>query len=146
MSEVCFYLATANLSAKTTKKTELDDADITYIDVSGQTPPLKYPDGYFALANPESEFAAMQNTDFSTFPSSIPGIPTNPTTAYDMDLMNQPQVTPTPNKNAVTGTIPSEPYSFGGPNPIATTPPIKNKKYPRIYSPKLPMIKNNSPR
>ncbi|MDQ3748418.1 MAG: hypothetical protein M3367_05280 [Acidobacteriota bacterium] len=127
------------------EKTELEDADITYIDVSGQTPPLKYPDGYFALANPESDFAAMQNTDFSTFPSSIPGIPTNPTTAYDTDLMNQPQVTPTPNNNAVTGTIPSEPYSFGGPNPIATTPPIKNKKYPRIYSPKLPKIKNNSP-
>jgi len=131
--------------SKDYEKTELEDADITYIDVSGQTPPLKYPEGYFALANPESEFAAMQNTDFSTFQSSIPGIPTNPTTAYDTDLMNQPQITPTPNKNAVTGTIPSEPYSFGGPNPIATTPSFKNKKYPRVYSPKMPKIKNDSP-
>jgi hypothetical protein len=131
--------------SKDYEKTELEDADITYIDVSGQTPPLKYPEGYFALANPESEFAAMQNTDFSTFQSSIPGIPTNPTMTYNTDLMNQPQVTPTPNKNAVTGTIPTEPYSFGGPNPIATTPPLKNRKFPRIYSQKLPKIKNGSP-
>lgn len=131
--------------SKDYEKTELEDADITYIDVSGQTPPLKYPEGYFALANPESEFAAMQNTDFSTFQSSIPGIPMNPTIAYDTDLMNQSQVTPTPNKNAVTGTFPNEPYSFGRPNPIATTPSFKNKKYPRIYSQKLPKIKNNSP-
>jgi len=131
--------------SKDYEKNELEDADITYIDVSGQTPPLKYPEGYFALANPESEFAAMQNTDFSTFQSSIPGIPTNPTTAYDTDLMDQPQVMPTPNKNAVTGTIPNEPYSFGGSNPIATTPSFKNKKYPRIYSPKMPKIKGNSP-
>ncbi|MDQ3712237.1 MAG: hypothetical protein M3388_08475 [Acidobacteriota bacterium] len=131
--------------SKDYEKTELEDSDITYIDVSGQTPPLKYPEGYFALANPESEFAAMQNTDFSTFQSSIPGIPTNPTMTYDTDLMNQPQVTPTPNKNAVTGTIPTEPYSFGGPNPIATTPSLKNRKFPRIYSQKLPKIKNGSP-
>jgi len=128
--------------SKDYEKTELEDADITYIDVSGQTPPLKYPDGYFALANPESEFAAMQNADLSGFQSSIPGIPTNPTMT---DLMNQPQVTPTPNNNAVKGTIPTEPYSFGGPNPIATTPPFKNRKFPRINSPKMPKMKNTSP-
>lgn len=34
-------------------RTEIEDADITYIDVSGATPPLNYPEGYFALANPE---------------------------------------------------------------------------------------------
>ena len=131
--------------SKDYEKTELEDADITYIDVSGQTPPLKYPDGYFAVANPESEFAAMQNTDFSTFPSSIPGIPTNPTMTPGTDLMVTPQVTPTPNKNAVTGTIPSESYSYDGTNPIATTPPLKNRKYPRIYPPRMPKMKNTSP-
>ena len=45
------------------QKTELADADITFIDATGETPPLEYPEGYFALANPE-QFAMMQNYGF----------------------------------------------------------------------------------
>jgi len=129
--------------SKDYEKTELEDADITYIDVSGETPPLKYPEGYFALANPD-EFAAMQNTDFSTLQSEIPGFPTNPTISNNVDLMNTPQVTPTPNNKAIQGYIPDKPFSLGD-NPIATNPPIKSRKFPRGFPTKQPKIKTGSP-
>jgi len=134
--------------SKEYEKIELSDADITYIDVSGADAPLEYPAGYFALANPESQFMAMNNpsdfqTDMSTVPG-IPGFPSNPTISNGTDLMAQPQVTPTPNNNAITGNIPTEPYSFGT-NPVPA-PPIKNRnKSSRIYSPRPPKIKNTSP-
>jgi len=134
--------------SKEYEKIELSDADITYIDVSGADAPLEYPAGYFALANPESQFMAMNNpSDFPTDTSSIPGIPgfpSNPTITSGTDLMAQPQVTSTPNNNAITGNIPTEPYSFGT-NPVPA-PPIKNRnKSSRIYSPRPPKIKNTSP-
>jgi len=120
-------------------KTLIEDADITYIDVSGATPPLVYPEGYFALANPK-EFAAMQNmsSDFMTTQpdmsgiSGVPGIPSNPTIFNNPnDLMNTPQVVPTPNNNAVTGKIPTSPFSLGD-NPIAMMPPpTPNRRLPR---------------
>lgn len=121
------------------EKTELADSDITYIDVSGETPPLTYPEGYFALANPE-QVAMMENNDFPMMPpSSYNGFPTNPTIQNGTNLMNTPQVVPTPNNNAVTGTVPDSPFSFG--NPTIKTPPIK-----RIKIPKPPKVKNDSPK
>ena len=134
--------------SKEYEKIELSDADITYIDVSGADAPLEYPAGYFALANPESQFMATNNPsenpmDTSSIPG-IPGFPSNPTITSGTDLMAQPQVTPTPNNNAITGNIPTEPYSFGT-NPVPA-PPIKNRnKSSRIYSPRPPKIKNTSP-
>ncbi|MGI8638400.1 MAG: hypothetical protein ACR2MG_00370 [Pyrinomonadaceae bacterium] len=124
--------------SKDYENNELADADITYIDVTGETPPLKYPEGYFALANPD-EFAAMQNADFLMTNPTIPGIPTNPTIQNSTDLMSMPQVVPTPNDNAIKGTIPDSPFSFGT-NPIGRTPPMK-----RVRIPKPPKIKNTSP-
>ena len=123
--------------SKDYERNELADAEITYIDATGETPPLKYPEGYFALANPE-EFAAMQNADFS-IDNSIPGFPTNPTIQNDTNLLNTPQIVPTPNNNAIKGKIPDSPFTFGN-NPIASTPPIK-----RIRIPKPPRVNNTSP-
>src|SRR6478672_2951044 len=40
-------------------KTKIGDADITFVDVSGDTPPLDYPEGYFQIANPD-QYAALQ--------------------------------------------------------------------------------------
>ena len=122
--------------SKDYEKTELADADITFIDATGETPPLTYPEGYFALANPD-DFAMMQNTDFP-MNNPIPGFPTNPTMQNSPNLMDIPQVVPTPNDNAIKGQIPDSPFSFGT-NPIPYTPPK------RIKTPKLPKMKNASP-
>ncbi len=88
---------------------DLEDGEVTFIDVSGETPPLSYPEGYFQIANPE-EYAAMvaaqQNpTSTSTY---------NPTTTYPTttnDLASTPQQLPPSNPNAVSGSVPDSPFS-----------------------------------
>ena len=130
----------AEFAIKDYEKTELADSDITYIDVSGETPPLKYPEGYFALANPE-QFAMMQNTDFPMMPPpNYNGFPTTPPIQNGTNLLNTPQVVPTPNNNAITGTIPDSPFTTSG------SPTIKIPKQPKVKTPKLPKIINNSPK
>ena len=135
------------------EKTELANADITYIDVSGVTPPLSYPAGYFALANPESQYMVTSDlNDFSSVnPSGIPGIPgfpsSNPTITGGTDLTATPQVTPTPNNKAITGKIPTSPFIVDdnpiGPNPVPNPTTSRNK--PPRYSPRQPKRGNTSP-
>lgn len=132
------------------EKTELEDADITYIDVSGQTPPLNYPEGYFALANPE-EFAMRQQqaemiasgdlNGFSMPPSGSIPFPTTPNPTGD--LMNMTPTLPPPNNNPVVGELPSSPL---GTNPIgknSNNSPMGKYQAPKV--PRMPKIKNNSP-
>ncbi len=111
-------------------KTELDDADVTFIDLSGQTPPLEYPAGYFAVANPEPVVdnsivqipgMSQNNTNPTLGNTYIPGItgntktpvyktptyktPTykNPSTSTDLSKVNP--IKPKKNNNAVTGNL-----------------------------------------
>ncbi len=96
-------------------KTEIGDAEeITYIDVSGETPPLTYPAGYFALANPEQYIQSPDGTftnlnvpqTIDTYPSgSI--TPTMPSTSPD--IMDMPQKLPPINRNPVIGSIADSP-------------------------------------
>ena len=91
------------------QKTELEDADITFIDMSGQTP-LEYPEGYFAVANPEQQVSTIDTYNSTTPGTYIPGITNNPTLSNNgtrTDLTTKPQVTPTPNKNPVVGNLPT---------------------------------------
>ncbi|HEX8637082.1 MAG TPA: hypothetical protein VF692_03390, partial [Pyrinomonadaceae bacterium] len=96
------------------EKTSLEDADITYIDVSGQTPPLNYPEGYFALANPE-QFAMQQqaemmaNGDMSGFTMPPTGSIPVPGMSTGGDLMNVTPQLPPSNNNPVVGELPSSP-------------------------------------
>ena len=151
VSQICQVLDTVYVSSalfgtdteftvRDYEKTELADADITYIDVSGETPPLTYPEGYFALANPQ-EFAMSQD-DFSMFPPpAYSDYPTNPIPQNGTNLLNTPQVVPTPNDNAVTGKVPDSPFSLGGSGPTVKIPPVK-----RVKTPKPPKVKNDSPK
>jgi len=96
------------------QQTDLDNADVLFVDVTGETPPLSYPEGYFQIANPE-EYAAMvaaqqqgsTSTSTSTYTTPMPTpYPSN-------DMTAQTPVYPTPNPNTVTGDIPDSPFSFG---------------------------------
>ncbi|CAN5159249.1 hypothetical protein BH20ACI1_BH20ACI1_19530 [soil metagenome] len=147
VSQICQVLDTVYVSSllagtdtdfvsKDYENTELADAEITFIDATGETPPLEYPAGYFEIANPE-EFAMMQNMDFP-MDNSISGFPSNPTIQNNTNLMDVPQVVPTPNDNAIKGQIPDSPFSFGT-NPVPA-PPMK-----RIKPSKMPKVKNTSP-
>jgi hypothetical protein len=104
-------------------KTKIGDSDITFVDVSGDTPPLDYPEGYFQIANPD-EFAAMQalqndpSGSFQPTPSGIP--PGIALTSPDegKSLFNTRQHLPKANPNAVDDDLPS---GFGGDNTVAST-------------------------
>lgn len=116
--------ANSDFESRDYVKTVLENAEITYVNLTGADEPLNYPEGYFALANPNDDFAAVQNLNggFPITESGIPGIPMNPTIITGgMDLLTQPQVTPTPNNNAVKGKIPTSPFSYGD-NPIGINP------------------------
>ena len=105
------------------------DDDVTFVDVSGLEAPLEYPEGYFQLANPEQQFATVdQSSLYGNNGFIAPGIPSNPTITTTPNLTNTPQVLPTPNPNAVEGTLPT----FNDTNPT-TTP--RNRHNPRIKSP-----------
>ena len=137
------------------EKTELADADITWVDQTG-VEKFKYPDGYRALANPElmnqTIPTEIPNADGS-FPANIPGIP-NPTTGGGGNLMNAPQVLPPANDNAVTN-LPDKPFTFEK-NPTFRSPKVsqpkpykfpKTRTNPTLNNPTLnnPTLSNNSP-
>ncbi len=91
-------------------KTDLDDAEITFVDVSGVTPPIAYPEGYFQVANPVQyqQLLDMQNNPTSADQGFLaPGIPI---TRPGGSLIDTPAVVPTPNPNIITGNLPT----FGG--------------------------------
>lgn len=95
------------------EKTELKDADVTFVDVSGETPPLEYPEGYFALANPNDPsnmFQQMANPDGSYVAPGFPPIPNQ------NDLLNSKPDIPKANPNAVIGSIPSDPLGDSNDN------------------------------
>lgn len=108
--------------SKPYEKTELEDAEIVWINQTG-TEPLNYPGGYFALANPESQFTAMQdptlmNPDrqgFQNFPPPSTNFPTQTpmpvTPSPNFNL--PPQKLPPPAKNQI-----SIPDNIIGENPI----------------------------
>ena len=147
----------AEFASKDYEKTELEDAEITYIDVSGQTPPLNYPEGYFAIANPE-EYAMRQQMqqmqmmngnmsgEMGTFPMPSSGSisPINPTIPNNSDFMNTTPTLPPPNNNPVLGNLPTSPL---GSNPIAKTPTYPSRKFPTrvpkpIRTPKTDPLKD----
>jgi hypothetical protein len=103
-------------------KTELEDADITFVDVSGVTPPMSYPEGYFQVANPVQyqQLLDMQNNPASADQSFIaPGIPF---TRPGQSLIDTPAVIPTPNPNIISGNLPTFGGSDTGSNPTLTRP------------------------
>ena len=83
---------------------DLGEAEITYIDVTGETPPISYPEGYFQIANPV-QYAMLQqmaqNPDnMAGFPGAYqprytPSIPNN-----DADLLKIRPNPPTADPNA----------------------------------------------
>lgn len=141
------------------EKTKIEDADITYIDVSAEEPQLQYPEGYFAIANPE-EFAQNQNPNDvmgmpfpnSAFPNST--FQSTPNSNSGTDLLNQQQVLPPQNNDVIKGEIPKSPFSFEDDktSPTAKSTPYRNlprSDYPPLSKKragKTPRFSNDSPK
>ena len=115
------------------EKTELQNAEIIWVDRTGDED-FKYPEGYFALSNPELMIPTEIPTD-APFPDSL-----NPPTGGTTNLMNEPQVLPTPNDNAVVGKLPDSPLGFDNP-----TRPNQNNRFPTRRGQRFPKINDKSP-
>ena len=107
-------------------KTELGDSDITFVDVSGETPPMSYPEGYFQLANPIEYQASLDAANAPAMTSEFPsGFPvTKPSTGSS--LFDTPPVTPKVNPNVIDGNLPT----FGG-TTGTSNPTIGRRKFGR---------------
>jgi len=82
------------------ERIELGEADITFIDVTGETPPLSYPEGYFQIANPvqyEMLKQMAENPSVSAYnsPPPVARVENN----YS-DLLKERANPPAPNPNA----------------------------------------------
>ncbi|HEY0049960.1 MAG TPA: hypothetical protein VGB68_11770, partial [Pyrinomonadaceae bacterium] len=122
-------------SSRDYDKTEIDEEDVTWVNVSEQ---FNYPAGYFSQSNPAPELdPTMMGIDPATgmTSSNIPGIPgglmTSPST------LDAPPVLPTPNPNAVQG-MPDSPFSIGNNSTISSpkSPRPRTQKFPRVRTPK----------
>jgi hypothetical protein len=117
------------------QRTELQDAEITYIDVSKMEPPFNYPDGYFAMANPEPVVdPLMPGSETFTPPTTNP-LGTTP--SQDNSLINKQPELPKPNNKVKDQDTPDSPFELGGPS---GTPAVKAKNRQ-----KAPKVNNSSP-
>ena len=99
-------------------KNEFKDMDVTFIDVTNDEPPFTYPEGYFALVNPDELTTEpipttedpLSNSGFSTTdPLSTP-TPTSPSKNFP-DLINTKPKLPKSNPNPVKGKVDDELFS-----------------------------------
>ncbi len=114
------------------ERIDLGEADITFVDVTGQTGPIDYPEGYFQIANPE-QFAAMQaaneNPTFGFNPTTP--VYTPPPPVGGGVLSRAPRL-PKANPNAVKGDDLDSPFKVedevAGTDPTrgGNTPPLGN--------------------
>ncbi|MEQ1606190.1 MAG: hypothetical protein ABL999_15115 [Pyrinomonadaceae bacterium] len=88
--------------------TKISDSEITFVDVTGVTPPLSYPEGYFQLANPE-QFQASMGPMNNLGINSLPDIDVGGGSPFPPsgNLLDTPPVLPPSNPNAITGDLPS---------------------------------------
>jgi hypothetical protein len=106
------------------EQTDLDDAEVVFVDVSGETPPIAYPEGYFQIANPVqyAEIVAAQQSTTSGYTTAPTPYPTT-----SNDMMATTPVLPPPNPNSVTGETPDSPFAIGD-NSGRKKARVRNKK------------------
>ncbi|MFZ1701659.1 MAG: hypothetical protein WBO10_10465 [Pyrinomonadaceae bacterium] len=112
------------------EKTELGDAEVTFVDVTGETPPLSYPEGYFQIANPLEYQAMLDAQNGVTDPNNIagipPGIPISPPSTGGGSLFDTQPNIPQLNGDVIDGDLPT--FNNGG---IASNPTPTYRKPPR---------------
>ncbi|MGC2238352.1 MAG: hypothetical protein WA584_19515 [Pyrinomonadaceae bacterium] len=122
--------------SKDYSETQISDSDeIIMVNLDGEYPPLTYPAGYFALANPDQQPAVTDVFDPTKMGTTdFPGMTnTNPTITTTPDLSAMQPTLPKPGKNTVIGNLPN--YPSNDANPTITKKPgkgFKNKPIPTL--------------
>ncbi len=126
------------------EKTELGDAEITYIEVAPESAKLSYPEGYFAVANPVQyqQLVDAQTGGTGLEPGFLaPGIPSsNPigmppvTRPYrpGRSVLDTKPNTPKRNDNVIEGDLPG---GFDNPGTDANAPIAKRRPGGRLIVP-----------
>lgn len=114
------------------EKIDLENEEITFVEYSE---PLKYPEGYFAIANPEQQPLVMDA--YTPTPMDMTGIPTNgsnPTIINPTpDLTTATPNFPTPSKNASKKDFPTSPFgTVNNPNLAKNNRKNNNKPNPTL--------------
>ena len=97
--------------------TEIENAEIVWLDKTGIEPPLDYPAGYFQIANPEmfQTVDPLMNPDTSGFPTVVNPSPMSPnpttnnpviSTPNTSGVFNKKQRLPKTNNNAIPKNLP----------------------------------------
>jgi len=120
-------------------KTDLSNADITFVDVSNETGPLEYPTSFRDMNTGQdvAMFPSNQMAGFMGDPGIVPSMPMIQPDPQN-NLLNTAPVTPQTNPNAVIGDVPTSPL---GTNPTLTSPSTKNVG--RMRMPKMPNASPN---
>jgi hypothetical protein len=122
-------------------KTELGDSEITFVDVTGETPPLSYPEGYFQIANPEEWAMKQQMLMDPSFNSTFqPGYTPPITSTPGTTLLDTTPVMPQQNPSVVDGNLPS----FNGGNAVASNPRNRRRGNRPTGTPVLPDVDANA--
>ena len=103
-------------------KTEIDDADVVWIDQTGVGPKFSYPVGYFKVEEEDAmqdEFALNSDSTFNDIPSSPAPVFTNPMPPISNNnsgggLLARKQRLPKRNRNPVRGKLDDSPFSIAG--------------------------------
>jgi hypothetical protein len=106
------------------ERTELEDAEVTWIDQTGVEPQFQYPEGYF-YQEPSQDLMAMDpNSAYS-----LPGLPPTSPVQSGSSLIDTPPVAPKYNPNAVVGNVPDSPFDLSGTDPdtAKATSPRKSR-------------------
>lgn len=101
------------------ERTELEDADVVWIDQTGVPAQMEYPEGYFQLANPE-QFAAQQamlNGTSSPYDFNTSGFPpVTPPIESGSSLIDTPAIGPKKNPKARPDKLPGSPFDLSDVN------------------------------
>jgi hypothetical protein len=90
-------------------KTDLGDAEITFVDVTGVAPPLSYPEGYFQLANPVQYQAMLDAANDPTLNGGFPpGVTVTTPTTGGTSIFDTPASPAKQNPTVVEGTLPQD--------------------------------------
>ncbi len=114
-------------------RTDLGEAEVTFVEVAPENAKLDYPEGYFAIANPQEWAAKVAAANAPLEPGYLaPGIPANVTVTRPYtsgnSILDTPAKPPKRNDNVVSGDLPT---GFDNPT-TSSNPPISRRKGPKF--------------